>query len=267
MIGVCLKWVDTRPEVDSAGSTTADNRFSGISRADQAALEWALRCGEQWNQPVTVVSVGPPDVETVLRNAIAVGAARAVRVEANGSASQEIADALAIPLHDVTLIFCGDYSLDRGTGSVPAFLAARLEIGQALGLVQLGIGEPDRLSALRRLDGGRRERLAINSRAVISVEGSTAMLRRASLRALLAGGPVEVITGPAAGAHSTASVTRPYRPRARALASPVGETALQRVISLTAAGAVASSGETVILEPAAAADRIMGALRDWGYAQ
>ena len=57
----------------------------------------------------------------------------------------------------------------------------------------------------------------------------------------------------------------PYRPRARVLPAPAGANALDRVRALTDTGAAPSRTETVVLEPAAAARRILDALRDWGY--
>jgi hypothetical protein len=75
-----------------------------------------------------------------------------------------------------------------------------------------------------------------------------------------------ITTLPAAGvAHGPDAVVQPFRPRARALAAPAGSP-LDRLRALTDAGAAsAARGETVALEPAAAAARIVTALRDWGY--
>jgi hypothetical protein len=62
------------------------------------------------------------------------------------------------------------------------------------------------------------------------------------------------------------SVVRPYRPRARELPAPSGATPLERLRALTDAGAAAAArGEQVTLDPAAAAARIVQALRDWGH--
>jgi electron transfer flavoprotein beta subunit len=119
---------------------------------------------------------------------------------------------------------------------------------------------------VRRLDGGRREVLSIDPPAVLSVEGAVARLRRATLPAELAarGAAIEVIAGPTGPVEAAAEV-RPYRPRPRERPAPEGE-ALDRVRRLTATGsAPAAPAETVVLEPPAAADRILTALRGWGY--
>jgi electron transfer flavoprotein beta subunit len=147
---------------------------------------------------------------------------------------------------------------------VPAFLAAHLEAGQALGLIEVTLNSAG-VTALRRLDGGRRERLRVDAPAVLSVEGATATLRRAPLSSALAArtATIENVVGPA-GSHLP-TARRPFRPRARVLPAPAGAP-LERVQSLlNGAAATKSHGVPVELTPAEAADRVLEALRGWGY--
>jgi electron transfer flavoprotein beta subunit len=140
------------------------------------------------------------------------------------------------------------------------------------------------LTGLRRLDGGRRERLAVSAPAVISVEGATATLRRASVAATLRAKQAVIhtvgytATAPEASSASEPAVQRrAYRPRARELAAPVGDRALDRVQQVLSGTSASGAGAgdagagahrtTEVLEPAAAARRIVDALRDWGYIQ
>jgi len=265
VIAACLKWVDLRPEVDPlSGAVHHDGRATGMSDADQAALEWALRAGEAWGQPVIAVTAGPAAAETVLREALAAGAGAAVRVGLGPDApSATVATALAAPLTGCGLVLCGDLSVDRGSGSVPAYLAARLSAAQALGLVAVDLGPTGTLTVLRRLDGGRRERLRVPTPAVCSVEGSTVRLRRAPLAAVLEArrSPIPVHAGPSVAANGH-HPTRPYRPRARALTAPHGD-ALHRVQQLTSAAASITHGQPEVVEPAAAAARLLEALAAW----
>lgn len=273
LIGVALKRVDARPEVDPlTGAAHDDERSAGASPADRAALEWALRCAEAWSGArVRAVTAGGPEAEAVLREALAAGAHEAVRVDLDAAApSETVAAAVADALAECDVVWCGDYSLDRGSGSVPAYLAARLGAVQALGLLGVELGEPGVVRVVRRLDGGRRERLHVvggaGGCAVLSVEGSTARLRRASLAAVLTtrGADVHVVPGPATVDHA-ARVTRPFRPRARVLPPPHGST-LERVLALTDAHATPTEGAAAeALDPPEAAERILAALRAWGY--
>ena len=259
-VAVCLKWVTP------VGAS--DDRFAGVSAADQAALESALVWAERQHTEVVVVTVGPSGAERALRDAVACGASRAIRIDADCDApSADVARVVAPHVADVDLVWCGDYSLDRGSGSFPAHLADVLGVEQALGLVDVEFEDASttaRLRAVRRLDGGRREILSVAPRAVVSVEGSVARLRRAPLRALLAADQVE-IERHVAQLHGDELVLVPYRPRARVLHAPDGASALDRVRVLTDAGSTTTRAETIELEPDAAADRIVGALREWGY--
>lgn len=261
----CLKWVSHPGEPH-------DERFAGASPADRAALELALQHASAIGDTVAAVTVGPPGADRVLRDAYAAGATRLLRVECSDDAdSTEVAEAIArVARHcDASWVWCGDYSLDRGTGSVPAFVSAALGARQALGAIAVQIADGS-VAVTRRLDGGRRELLEVEAPGVLSVEGSVATLRRASLAATRAatGAHVEVLAstrGSAAGGAGTA-VVRPYRPRARALAAPAGGSTLDRLRVLTdAAAATGARGETVQLPPAEAAARIVDALDRWGW--
>lgn len=256
---VCLKWV-------ASADAPGDARFAGMSPADHAALELALQWAANCGGDVTAITVGPAQADHVLRDAIACGVARAVRIDAQmATSSAEIAAAIAAVAEHAAWVWCGDYSIDNGSGSVPGFLAAALQARQALGVVAVTL-EDDHIVATRRIDGGRREVLHVRPPAVISVEGATARLRRASLTALRAAATAQIeIVAPAIAMRTDEYRVQPYRPRARALAAPRAADALDRVRSLTTTGTPATHHAVETLDPPAAAARMLGALRDWGY--
>lgn len=265
-IAACLKWALVGHE---------DERFAELSYADQAALEYALVLGEHFGEPVRAVTAGPVEAEKILRQALAVGVNEVSRVELEADASSAlVAFNLSSAVKDCRMIWCGDYSSDRGSGSVPAFLAAELGLGQALGLISIEIptSTSDPLLARRRLDGGRREVLEVSGPAVLSIEGSAARLRRAPLRATMAAANAEIITHhPSEGLNSLripaegAPTVRPFRPRPRVITAPQGNSALDRVRQITDTSTAKAHGETVELEPRNAAERILSALQTWNY--
>ncbi len=265
-IGVCSRWVDVRPEVDPlSGEVSTDARRGGFSPADQAALEVALGLSDRWGATVELVSVGPSTTEPALRELAAAGSdavVRLVRVEAG-----DVAGGLAAALLDADLVVCGDVSLDGGSGAVPALLAHHLAVGQALGLVAVEPGDAGEIVAVRRLGGGRSERVRVRAPAVISVEGSVASLRRASLPALLAARDREVVVIEVDGSTREPVVVASgsWRPRARALPPPVGEQARDRIVALTGALADRTPPRVIEADPAAAAAAILVQLREWGY--
>ena len=264
-VAVCIKWVDPRPDIDPlTGAIHTDPRTSAASAADDAALEWALRTGA----PLRAVTAGPAGAEAVLRTALAAGATDAVRVELDPSAPSEVVAAAlvgALP-DDVDLVLCGAWSTDRGSGSVPAFLAARLGAAQALGLISLDYqGRPDMVRAERRLDKGRRERLSIGLPAVLSVEGGSARLRRATLSGTLAAKAAAITVLPGPVAHVAAVRRVPFRPRPRVLPPPAGHSPRERILALTGALSDRTPPQRLVLDPGPAADRILAQLRAWGY--
>ena len=270
-VAVCWKWMSFDTGVEREDGGVADGRWAGVSPADSAALEVALLlAGSDNSNSVTVLCLAPAAADDTLRTALAAGARDAIRVDASTDLdSRVVASALANQVRDADLVVCGDYSLDRGTGSVPAFLAAELHAAQALGLVEVE-PTPSRTSlrGLRRLDGGRREVLDIPIPAVISVEGSVARLRRASLTAEMSsrGVPIRVVPAPrpnGRGGTTAAKVLR-YRPRTRAVRPPVGNE-LDRVREILDIGGESARAEAVSLDPPAAAARILEQLQQWGY--
>ena len=137
-------------------------------------------------------------------------------------------------------------------------------------------GDPGGLVVVRRLDGGRRERVrlaaTVGEPAVVSVEGATARLRRASLPGVVAAGTaaIEVVTvggTRGAGGAPVPVVVRsgPYRPRARRRPSPSAADPHTRILALTGAMTDRTPPVLVHLDPAAAAERILDQLRLWGY--
>ncbi len=278
-VAVCMKWVDTRPEIDPlSGEAAVDHRWFAASRADQAALESALKVGDtgESEKPfeLTVVCAGPPESEPMLRDALAAGATRVVRVDIDPALdSADVAAAVSPLLADVDFVFCGNWSIDRGTGSFPAFLAHELGVAQALGCTDVGLVAEGSESAEsagvtlegeRRLDGGRRERVRLAGRGVVSVEGGTD-LRRAGLRAILSSTdqPIHVFEGVGSAKHRVV-VSGPFRPRSRNL--PVPDDPEPRIRLMTIAGALVEreTSQAVHLDPSAAADHLLDRLSEWG---
>lgn len=265
-VAVCWKWAPQRGTVNElTGEIEPDPRSFGPSPADEAALELALGMSSD----VTVICAGPDGAIAMLRDALAAGATRAVHCSASADApSVEVAATLAQAVGDASVVLCGDYSADRGSGSVPAFVAAQLGAAQALGCVAVQTTDSE-LQVERRLDRGRRERLQVGFPAVVSVEGSVARLRRAALSDVLAVKQATIETGPAVQGTSPLQrgANRPFRPRTRNPHVPFAgvENPLARVLEITQATDERTPPRLLTLEPPEAADAIMAQLGEWGY--
>ena len=143
-------WLDAKVD-PLTGAVSASPRDRGAGRSDLAALEHALRLAERWQAQVVAATVGPDEADAMLRDALAAGAAEALRVEpasrtpglrpallvGGPDAAGALAAALIQRYGVPDLVLCGDRSPDRGNGSFPAFLAGALDAAQALGVVRI----------------------------------------------------------------------------------------------------------------------------------
>jgi electron transfer flavoprotein beta subunit len=268
-----MKWVGLRPDIDPlAGSVTSDVRFAGASLADRAALEIALRLAAVRHTTVRVVCVGPPEADRMLRDALAVGATAAQRIDHGLDGTQQptsaaVAAALSAACNGAAMVLCGDWSLDRGSGSVPPMLAMSLGLDQACGLVAVDI-QADAVTVERRLDGGRREVLRVTGPAVLSVEGSAASLRRASIAGVLAAKQATIEVVHSALPTTTIGVrverVEAHRPPPRHLHTNDSSDPRDRVSALLGVGVQRTPPLRMALEPDAAADVIIERLVAWG---
>src|SRR6188472_4620559 len=106
-IAVCIKQVVTREwqlRVNDQKTWIRDQDAGfELNEPDAYALEEALRLKEKHGGEVVVVAAGPARVATVIREALARGADRAIHVEDEGLSSADarvVADALAGAMTD-----------------------------------------------------------------------------------------------------------------------------------------------------------------------
>jgi len=134
---VCIKQVPDAKDVrlDPKTNTMARDGVESIMNPfDRHAVEEAVRLKEQHGGTVTVISMGPPQAEAVLRDAVSCGADEAVLVSDRAFAG---ADTWATTytlgkaiekLEDFDLILCGKQAIDGDTAQVGPGLARRLDI-------------------------------------------------------------------------------------------------------------------------------------------
>ena len=140
---VCVKQVPDTTEVKLdpvKGTLIRDGVPSIINPDDKAALEAALCIREQAGGKVTVVSMGPPQADVALREALAMGADEAILVtdRAFGGAdtwATSYTIASAIKKLDYDLIIAGRQAIDGDTAQVGP------QIAQHLGLPQVSYVE------------------------------------------------------------------------------------------------------------------------------
>jgi len=134
---VCIKQVPDTKDVrlDPETNTMAREGVASIMNPfDRHALEEAVRIKEEHDGTVTALSMGPPQAEEVLREAVSFGADEGVLVSdrafagADTWATSYTLGMAARSLGEFDLILCGKQAIDGDTAQVGPGLACRLNM-------------------------------------------------------------------------------------------------------------------------------------------
>jgi electron transfer flavoprotein beta subunit len=137
-IVVCIKQVPDTTEVridPKTGTLIREGVASIINPDYKSGLEAALRLKEETGAHVTVLTMGPPQAEVALREALAMGADRAILMTDRafaGSDTLATSLALAAALREIPhdLIIAGRQAIDGDTAQVGPQMAEHLGIPQ-----------------------------------------------------------------------------------------------------------------------------------------
>ena len=160
---VCIKQVPDAKDVrlDPETNTLAREGVESIMNPyDQHALEAGVSLKEAVGGEVTVISMGPPQAEEVLRQAISCGADKGVLVSDRSFAgadtwatSYTLAKAI-MTLGDFDLIICGKQAIDGDTAQVGPGLARRLSIPYATCIQKIREAGDSAIVMERMMDDG-----------------------------------------------------------------------------------------------------------------
>jgi electron transfer flavoprotein beta subunit len=252
-----LGWDPASIEVDPvSGAIDWVRAAREPSPGSREAVELALGLGE-----VHVYGLGPPDVEDLLRECLALGAAAA----AMAPDVEALAAALSVAPFD--LVLAPHRSGDGAASPVAGALAGLLDLPQATGVEALAVHGGE-VRAVRRLDKGEREEVAAPLPAVIAVEPGIVRPRLASPAALIAARSAPVAELPAVRAVRRPALLghRPPRPAPPRMAAPAGDlTAEARIAAVVGAAADSRQRELVTGTAAQVAERILRLLEERGY--
>jgi electron transfer flavoprotein beta subunit len=184
---VCVKRVPTvggKITVTLDGQQV-DTRASGftISPHEECAVEEAVQITERLGGSVSVLTLGPEEAVEQLRDAMALGARRAVLLESGGREFGPIATATAIAAevraHPYDLVLLGNEASDTGDYQVGIRLAYQLGWPVATGIKNLSV-TPDGLVARREYRGAE-EAYELPLPAVVTVKEGINLPRYPSL--------------------------------------------------------------------------------------
>lgn len=190
-IAVCIKQTpDTTTRIkvaDNATSIVEDGISWIVNPYDEYAIEEALKLTEKNGGEVTIISLGPASIDKTIREALAMGAHNAIRINADpipadpAVTAKALLDVLKSGNYD--LIFMGRQAVDDDHGQIPSIVAQAMNLPCVSMAVKLDI-EGDKGTALREVEGGH-EKVSFKLPALIGANRHLNVPRYRSLKGIM----------------------------------------------------------------------------------
>ena len=173
-IVVCIKQVPDTTEIrlDPVTGTLIRNGVPSIMNPDdKAGLEMALELKDQYGAHVTVITMGPPQADDILREAFAMGADRAIHLSDRKFAGADTlatsnAIAGALRMLDFDLVITGRQAIDGDTAQVGPQIAEKLHLPQVTYVTDIK-KDGNSLIVKRQLEDGYME-LKVNTPCLLT---------------------------------------------------------------------------------------------------
>ena len=180
---------------DATWIEEADLSFE-VSESDGYALEEALRVREKLTGEVVVCSMGPARVKSVIKDALARGADRAIHVAGDNlgdlspfAAASALAEAIRDEKPD--LILTGLQSDDFGYGQTGVILAELLGLPHATIVIELDASGAQ-LRVKRELESGWYQWYSMPMPALLTIQSGISQIRYATLKGIMAAKKKEI---------------------------------------------------------------------------
>lgn len=167
-----------------------------VNESDGYALEEALRVREKVGGEVVVCSMGPQRVKSVIKDALARGADRAIHVVGDNLGSLSpyaAATALAHAVREekADLIMTGLQSDDYGYAQTGVILAELLGLPHATIVIEFD-ASTERLRVKRELESGWYQWYAMQIPALLTIQSGISQIRYATLKGIMAAKKKEI---------------------------------------------------------------------------
>jgi electron transfer flavoprotein beta subunit len=167
-----------------------------VNESDGYALEESLRLKEKHGGEVVVCSMGPQRVKTVIKDALARGADRAIHVAGDnlGNLSPfQSASVLAEAIRDEQpdLVMTGLQSDDYGYAQTGVIMAELLGIPHATIVIEVD-ASGDQLRVKRELESGWYQWYAMPKPALLTIQSGISQIRYATLKGIMAAKKKEI---------------------------------------------------------------------------
>ena len=180
---------------DSSWIEEADLSFE-VNESDGYALEEALRIKEKVSGEVVVVSMGPQRAKSVIKDALARGADRAIHVVGDNVAHLSpfaAASVLAEAIRDeqADLVMTGLQSDDYGYAQTGVILAEIVGLPHATIVIEVDAGG-DQLRVKRELESGWYQWYTMPTPALLTIQSGISQIRYATLKGIMAAKKKEI---------------------------------------------------------------------------
>ena len=248
---VCVKQVPASNEVRLDPKTNTiirDGAQAVINPFDSHALEAALQLKERFGGTVTVLSMGIPDTQRMLRECVARGADRALLLTDRAFAGADtLATSYALycgvkAAEAFDLVLCGKMAVDGDTAQIGPELAERLGVPHVTDVEWLEADADGEAVTVRRQLGGSVQTLRVPLPAVLTVTREVNVPRLPSIAGVLHAEETEVALFDVRRAAadealcglkgSPTQVVRTYLPQSTRAVEEVGGTPLQQRMRL-----------------------------------
>ncbi len=167
--------VKVRVKADGSGVDLANVKMS-MNPFDEIAVEEAIRLKEKGiATEVIVVSIGVKQAQETLRTALAMGADRAILIEATADVQTDIEPlavakllAAVVAAEGPGLVLCGKQAIDNDMNATGQMLSALLGWAQGTFISELAIAD-GKATVTREVDGGL-QTLAVTLPVVLTVD-------------------------------------------------------------------------------------------------
>lgn len=226
---VCIKQVadtETRVKVGADGKSLDPAGVTWILNPyDEFAIEQALQLKEGGaGGEVVVLSVGGPGVQTTLRNALAMGADRAIHLKSDVPGDPlAVATAIAAELKPLapSLVWLGKQAVDDDAAQVGPMVAERMGLPCVTAIATFALSG-EKAEVEREIEGGR-ERVEVTLPAVLTTDKGLNTPRFASLKGIMAAKKKTIEEKPAALGEPGLVVRALEMPAARGAGRIVGQ--------------------------------------------
>ena len=160
---VCIKQVPDTTDIKIDPTTNTlirEGVESIINPFDLYAIEEAVRLKETYNGTVTAISMGPPQAEAALREAVSLGVDNIILLSdrkfagADTWATSLTLSAAIKKLGDIDIIFFGQQAIDGDTAQVGPGVAAHLDIEQLCFISKISSIEGKNIVVERLMEDG-----------------------------------------------------------------------------------------------------------------